>query len=101
MNRFQKMFVNMLARSAAAAAGTRQRLGSLMAANSAVGTSVALLSLLGLLRLRVAELHKEERGDGGGNALTTVLLAVGGVLAVGAVVAGVGVAIAAALGKLG
>ena len=95
MNRFQKMFVNMLARSAAAAAGTRQRLGSLMAANTAVGTSVALLCL------RVAELHKEERGDGGGNALTTVLLAVGGVLAVGAVVAGVGVAIAAALGKLG
>lgn len=101
MNRFQKMFVTMLARSAAAAAGTRQRLGSLMTANTAVGTSVALLSLFGLLRLRVAELHKQERGDGGGNALTTVLLAVGGVLAVGAVVAGVGVAIAAALGKLG
>lgn len=101
MNRFQKMFVAMLARSAAAAAGTRQRLRSMMAANTAVGTSVALLSLLGLLRLRVAELHKQERGDGGGNALTSVLLAVGGVLAVGAVVAGVGVAIAAALGKLG
>lgn len=101
MNRFQKMLVTVLGGSAAAAAGTRQRLRSLMAANTAVGTSVALLSLLGLLRLRVAELHKQERGDGGGNALTTVLLAVGGVLAVGAVVAGVGVAIAAALGKLG
>jgi len=54
-----------------------------------------------LLRVRVAELHSDERGDGGGSALTTVLLAVGGVLAVGAVVTGVGVAIAAALGKLG
>ena len=56
---------------------------------------------MGLLRVRVAELHKDERGDGGGSALTTVLLAVGGVVAVGAVVTGVGVAIAAALGKLG
>jgi hypothetical protein len=101
MSRFQKMFVTMVAGMAAALSGTRQRLQTLTAAGPAVGTSVTLLTLMGLLRVRVAELHKDERGDGGGSALTTVLLAVGGVIAVGAVVTGVGVAIAAALGKLG
>jgi hypothetical protein len=101
MSRFQKMFVTMMAGLAAAAAGTRQRLRSAAIDSTAVGTSVAVLSLVVLLRTRVAELHSDERGDAGGSALTTVLLTVGGVIAVGVVVAGVGAAIAAALGKLG
>jgi hypothetical protein len=101
MSRFQKMFVTMMAGLAAALSGTRQRARSLSIGSPAVSTSVALLSMLSLLRVRVAELHSDERGDGGGSALTTVLLAVGGVLAVGAVVTAVGVAIATALGKLG
>ena len=101
MSRFQKMFVTMVAGLAAALSGTRQRARSMTAGGPVVGTGVALLSMMSLLRVRVAELHKDERGDGGGSALTTVLLTVGGVLAVGVVVTGVGVAIAAALGKLG
>src|SRR5664279_4673813 len=101
MSRFQEMFVTMVAALAAALSGTRQRARSMSIGGPAVGTGIALLSMVSLLRVRVAELHRDERGDGGGSALTTVLLAVGGVLAVGAVVTGVGVAIAAALGKLG
>ncbi len=101
MSRFQRMFLTMVAGMEAALSGTRQRIHALTAVGPAVSTGVTLLSLVGLLRVRVAELHKDERGDGGGSALTTVLLAVGGVIAVGAVVTGVGVAIAAALGKLG
>ena len=101
MSRFQRMFLTMIACLVAAAAGTRRRVRSLAVQGTTVTGSVAVLSLAGLLRTRLTALHEDERGDGGGNALTTVLLAVAGVLAVGAVVSGVGVAIAAALGKLG
>lgn len=101
MSRFHTLFLTMMAGLTAVTTGIRYRARALTTSSPVLGTSVAVLSLLGMLRMRAAELHKDERGDGGGTALTTVLLAVGGVLAVGAVVAGVGVAIAAALGKLG
>lgn len=52
------------------------------------------------LESRVVELHEERERGGGRGSLEEMLLAVGGWVAAGVVVGGIGVAVAAALGKL-
>lgn len=53
------------------------------------------------IQSRLMALAVEERGDGGGSALTNALLVVAGVTAVAAVVGAVGLAIASAVGAIG
>jgi hypothetical protein len=64
-----------------------------------------LLALAGDLmdttRARLSELCSEPERGGGKGSMEEILLAVGGVIAAGVVVAAIGAAIAAATGKLG
>lgn len=61
---------------------------------------ILFISIAGLMRAKLQPALSDERGDGGGSALTSVLLAVGGVLAVGLVVAGIAAAVTGKLGDL-
>ncbi len=49
---------------------------------------------------KMIELAEQERGDGGGNGLTAILLTVGGVLAAGVVVAAIATAVSSNTGNL-
>lgn len=53
------------------------------------------------VQTRLMELIDDERGDGGGSALTNALLVVAGVVGVGLVVGAIGLAIANAVGAIG
>jgi hypothetical protein len=57
--------------------------------------------LLNTTRARMSELRAEPERGGGKGSMEEILLAVGGVIAAGVVVAAIGAAIAAATGKLG
>ena len=67
-----------------------------------LGFQIVMYTVASLLRERLGTLAKDgERGDGGGNALTNVLLAVGGVIAAGLVVAAIAVVVNNSIPKLG